>query len=244
MLLFYSTEIEISKLSFALALPVFDNILCSEPYVKLTCLHKWEMMIPTYLFFRIVMLLNGGVIVFVVMPICNTPWGWNILVGGKAVCSPVAVVIVAFSVANGFFCVLASLRCVLKTPLIASTFKCLVINTKLEGVCCFIAYYLFFGEDQLYTYMVLIFEVTTSEINLRGYFDISGLKQSEAYLINEVAIFLTWYVKRLMITLEKDSEDTIFLEAGFKVAESGRCRFGAIWKKTFIGRASSSYLHR
>ncbi|KAF2535331.1 hypothetical protein F2Q70_00002999, partial [Brassica cretica] len=134
-----------------------------------------------------------------------------------------------------------------------------IFHHCLSGVS--VAYYLFFGEDQLYTYMVLIFEVTTSEINLRGYFDISGLKQSEAYLINEVAIFLTWKtariilcsymfyhiyknyqitkilasffqnqtsvvsialsvmnlmsfgktVKRLMITLEKDSEDTIFL---------------------------------
>ncbi|KAG2261020.1 hypothetical protein Bca52824_068099 [Brassica carinata] len=47
---------------------------------------------------------------------------------------------------------------------------------------------------QLYTYMVLLSEVTTSEINLRWYFDTSGLKQCKAYIINGVASFLAWLV--------------------------------------------------
>uniref|UniRef100_A0A1J3EA97 Uncharacterized protein n=1 Tax=Noccaea caerulescens TaxID=107243 RepID=A0A1J3EA97_NOCCA len=42
--------------------------------------------------------------------------------------------------------------------------------------------------------MVLISEMTTPEINLRWYLDISGLKQSKSYLINGVAIFLAWLV--------------------------------------------------
>ena len=42
--------------------------------------------------------------------------------------------------------------------------------------------------------MVLLSEVTTPEINLRWYLDISGLKRSKAYLINGVAIFLAWLV--------------------------------------------------
>ncbi|CAF1749040.1 hypothetical protein Bca4012_044053 [Brassica carinata] len=73
----------------------------------------------------------------------------------------------------------------------------MIFHHCLSGVP--VACYLFFGEDQLYTYMVLIFEVTTPEINLRGYYDISGLKQSKAYLINGVAIFLTWFGNRQMI---------------------------------------------
>ena len=57
-----------------------------------------------------------------------------------------------------------------------------------------VAYSLFSGEAQLYTYMVLISEVTTPSINLRWYLDTAGLKRSRAYLINGVAIFLAWLV--------------------------------------------------
>ncbi|VVB12394.1 unnamed protein product [Arabis nemorensis] len=62
-----------------------------------------------------------------------------------------------------------------------------------------VAYSLFTGEAQLYTYMVLISELTTPEINLRWYLDIAGLKRSKAYLINGVAIFLAWLIARILL---------------------------------------------
>ncbi|CAH2078514.1 unnamed protein product [Thlaspi arvense] len=62
-----------------------------------------------------------------------------------------------------------------------------------------VAYSLFSGEAQLYTYMVLISEVTTPEINLRWYLDIAGLKRSKAYLINGVAIVLAWLIARILL---------------------------------------------
>ncbi|KAG7546886.1 TRAM/LAG1/CLN8 homology domain [Arabidopsis suecica] len=62
-----------------------------------------------------------------------------------------------------------------------------------------VAYSLFSGEAQLYTYMVLISEVTTPEINLRWYLDIAGLKRSKAYLINGVGIFIAWLTARILL---------------------------------------------
>ncbi|WZY68960.1 hypothetical protein YC2023_001200 [Brassica napus] len=67
----------------------------------------------------------------------------------------------------------------------------------LSGVA--VAYSLFSGEAQLYTYMVLISEVTTPSINLRWYLDTAGLKRSKAYLINGVAIFLAWLTARILL---------------------------------------------
>ncbi|KAG2318423.1 hypothetical protein Bca52824_011636 [Brassica carinata] len=72
-----------------------------------------------------------------------------------------------------------------------------ILHHCLSGVA--VAYSLFSGEAQLYTYMVLISEVTTPEINLRWYLDISGLKRSKAYLINGVAIFLAWLTARILL---------------------------------------------
>ncbi|MBA0836547.1 hypothetical protein Goarm_008752 [Gossypium armourianum] len=56
---------------------------------------------------------------------------------------------------------------------------------------------MFTGEAQLYTYMVLISEVTTPEIHLRWYLDTAGMKRSTAYLINGVVIFIGWLVIKM-----------------------------------------------
>ncbi|XP_048629935.1 TLC domain-containing protein 4-like isoform X2 [Brassica napus] len=72
-----------------------------------------------------------------------------------------------------------------------------IFHHCLSGVA--VAYSLFSGEAQLYTYMVLLSEVTTPEINLRWYLDISCLKRSKAYLINGVAIFLAWLTARILL---------------------------------------------
>ncbi|KAG8062028.1 hypothetical protein GUJ93_ZPchr0003g18476 [Zizania palustris] len=47
-----------------------------------------------------------------------------------------------------------------------------------------IAYTMLSGEGQFYTYMILISETTTPEINLRWFLDTAGLKKSNAYLVN------------------------------------------------------------
>ncbi|XP_075482710.1 uncharacterized protein LOC142522975 isoform X3 [Primulina tabacum] len=62
-----------------------------------------------------------------------------------------------------------------------------------------VAYSMFTGEGQLYTFMVLLSEVTTPEINMRWYLDIAGLKKSNAYLINGVVIFFAWLVARIVL---------------------------------------------
>uniref|UniRef100_A0A7N0TLD6 TLC domain-containing protein n=1 Tax=Kalanchoe fedtschenkoi TaxID=63787 RepID=A0A7N0TLD6_KALFE len=72
-----------------------------------------------------------------------------------------------------------------------------VIHHSLSGIA--VAYAMFTGEGQLYTYMVLISEVTTPEINMRWYLDISGMKRSGAYLLNGIVIFFTWLVARILL---------------------------------------------
>ncbi|KAE8688607.1 ras-related protein RABF2a-like [Hibiscus syriacus] len=62
-----------------------------------------------------------------------------------------------------------------------------------------VAYSMFTGEAQLYTYMVLISEVTTPEIHLRWYLDTAGMKQSTAYLINGIVIFIGWLIARVLL---------------------------------------------
>ena len=47
--------------------------------------------------------------------------------------------------------------------------------------------------------MVLISEMTTPEINMRWHLDISGLKRSNAYLINGVFIFFGWLMARILL---------------------------------------------
>lgn len=72
-----------------------------------------------------------------------------------------------------------------------------VIHHSLSGIA--VSYALFSGEGQLYTYMILISEITTPEINIRWYLDIGGMKRSIAYLINGVVIFFAWLVARILL---------------------------------------------
>ncbi|KAB2029236.1 hypothetical protein ES319_D05G149300v1 [Gossypium barbadense] len=72
-----------------------------------------------------------------------------------------------------------------------------VIHHLLSGTA--VAYSMFTGEAQLYTYMVLISEVTTPEIHLRWYLDTAGMKRSTAYLINGVVIFIGWLIARVLL---------------------------------------------
>lgn len=62
-----------------------------------------------------------------------------------------------------------------------------------------IAYTMFTGEGQLYTYMLLISEVTTPGINLRWFLDTAGMKRSPAYLINGVVMFFAWLIARILL---------------------------------------------
>ncbi|XP_076942074.1 uncharacterized protein LOC143611822 [Bidens hawaiensis] len=72
-----------------------------------------------------------------------------------------------------------------------------VVHHMLAAIA--VAYAMFTGEGQLYTFMVLISEFTTPEINLRWYLDTAGLKKSNAYLINGVVIFFAWMVARILL---------------------------------------------
>ncbi|KAK8353379.1 hypothetical protein V6Z12_A05G154800 [Gossypium hirsutum] len=78
-----------------------------------------------------------------------------------------------------------------------STFGLGVIHHLLSGTA--VAYSMFTGEAQLYTYMVVISEVTTPEIHLRWYLDTAGMKRSTAYLINGVVIFIGWLIARVLL---------------------------------------------
>ncbi|KAE7995986.1 hypothetical protein FH972_000737 [Carpinus fangiana] len=72
-----------------------------------------------------------------------------------------------------------------------------VIHHSLSGVA--VAYSMFSGEGQLYTFMILISEVTTPEINMRWFLDTAGMKRSFAYLINGVLIFFAWLAARILL---------------------------------------------
>uniref|UniRef100_A0A453H1P0 TLC domain-containing protein n=1 Tax=Aegilops tauschii subsp. strangulata TaxID=200361 RepID=A0A453H1P0_AEGTS len=65
-----------------------------------------------------------------------------------------------------------------------------------------IAYTMLSGEGQFYTYMILISETTTPEINMRWFLDTAGLKKSSAYLINGILIFVVWLVSISLNCLE------------------------------------------
>ncbi|KAF4362471.1 hypothetical protein F8388_019754 [Cannabis sativa] len=69
-----------------------------------------------------------------------------------------------------------------------------VLHHSLSGIA--VAYSMFSGEGQLYTFMILISEITTPEINIRWYLDTGGMKRSIVYLINGVVarIVLFGYV--------------------------------------------------
>ncbi|KQK05458.1 hypothetical protein BRADI_2g20150v3 [Brachypodium distachyon] len=60
-------------------------------------------------------------------------------------------------------------------------------------------YAMLFGEAQVYIYMALISETTTPGINLRWFLDIAGMKNSKAYLVNGVAMVVTWLVARIIL---------------------------------------------
>ncbi|WCJ28464.1 TRAM LAG1 and CLN8 (TLC) lipid-sensing domain containing protein [Euphorbia peplus] len=72
-----------------------------------------------------------------------------------------------------------------------------VIHHGLAAIA--VSYSMLSGEGQVYTYMCLISEVTTPEINMRWYLDIAGLKRSTAYLINGGMIFLVWLIARILL---------------------------------------------
>ncbi|XP_062180993.1 uncharacterized protein LOC133885318 isoform X1 [Phragmites australis] len=72
-----------------------------------------------------------------------------------------------------------------------------VIHHMLSLVC--VVYAMLSGEGQLYIYMVLISETTTPGINLRWFLDVAGMKTSKAYLLNGVAMFVTWLVARIIL---------------------------------------------
>lgn len=72
-----------------------------------------------------------------------------------------------------------------------------VIHHSLSGIAVW--YSMFSGEGQLYTYMILISEITTPEINIRWYLDTGGMKRSIAYLVNGVVIFFAWLVARILL---------------------------------------------
>jgi len=55
------------------------------------------------------------------------------------------------------------------------------------------------GEGQLYAYMFLISETTTPGINLRWFLDVAGKKNSKAYIVNGVAMFITWLMVRIVL---------------------------------------------
>ncbi|ERN14828.1 hypothetical protein AMTR_s00032p00113970 [Amborella trichopoda] len=62
-----------------------------------------------------------------------------------------------------------------------------------------VAYSLLYRQGQIYTYMVLISEITTPGVNLRWYLDTAGMKRSKAYLINGIMMFFAWLVARILL---------------------------------------------
>ncbi|KAK4758885.1 hypothetical protein SAY87_020186 [Trapa incisa] len=72
-----------------------------------------------------------------------------------------------------------------------------IVHHLLSGSA--IAYSMLNGEGQLYTFMVLISEITTPGINLRWYLDTAGLKKSSIYIVNGVVIFMTWLIARIFL---------------------------------------------
>ncbi|KAL5227483.1 hypothetical protein ABZP36_015748 [Zizania latifolia] len=62
-----------------------------------------------------------------------------------------------------------------------------------------LVYAIYYGEGQLYTFMVLISETTTPGINLRWFLDTAGMKRSKAYLVNGVTMFVAWLVARIIL---------------------------------------------
>ncbi|GAY62801.1 hypothetical protein CUMW_220680 [Citrus unshiu] len=55
------------------------------------------------------------------------------------------------------------------------------------------------GKAQIYILMVLFTEITTPFVNLRWYLDVAGLKSSNIYICNGVALFLGWLFNAYLI---------------------------------------------
>ncbi|GAY33719.1 hypothetical protein CUMW_007720 [Citrus unshiu] len=79
-----------------------------------------------------------------------------------------------------------------------------VVHHSLSGIA--VAYSMFSGEGQLYTYMVLISEVTTPEINMRWFLDTAGMKRSTAYLVNGIARILLFVYMFYHVYLHYDQK--------------------------------------
>ncbi|GJR78021.1 transmembrane protein 56-B-like protein [Tanacetum coccineum] len=55
------------------------------------------------------------------------------------------------------------------------------------------------GEAEYYIFMVLFTESTTPFVNLRWYLDVAGMKSSQLYVLNGIAMFLGWLVARIVL---------------------------------------------
>eukprot|EP00249_Psilotum_nudum_P010174 c22381_g3_i1 orf=463-1269(+) len=58
---------------------------------------------------------------------------------------------------------------------------------------------LYSGHAQIYIYIVLFSEITTPFVNMRWYLHVAGLKNSKAYVINGVLLFLGWMMARVLL---------------------------------------------
>lgn len=108
--------------------------------------------------------------------------------------SPLSIVSLGVSV--GYFLVDLGMLCWMYPALGGSEY---ILHHSLSAIA--VAYSMLTGEGQLYTFMVLISELTTPEINMRWYLDVAGLKRSNAYLVNGVLIFFAWLVARILLFL-------------------------------------------
>lgn len=55
------------------------------------------------------------------------------------------------------------------------------------------------GQGQVYILMVLFSESTTPFVNLRWHLDVAGLKSSNLYVCNGIALFFGWLVARILL---------------------------------------------
>lgn len=62
-----------------------------------------------------------------------------------------------------------------------------------------VMYSILTGEGQIFAYLNLIYEATTPGINLRWYLGTLDMKDSKAYVINGVGMFISWVVARILL---------------------------------------------
>lgn len=55
------------------------------------------------------------------------------------------------------------------------------------------------GQGHFYLYVVLFSEITTPFVNLRWYISKAGMKNSSAYVLNGVLLFLGWLIARVLL---------------------------------------------